>query len=248
MGYETETRVSSNVDDGVCTITICRPESRNALTKSMYRAIREACAQAGADPAVQVIVIEGSHGSFASGGDLKEILDVLESDDPHAILNYEEFLPFDAVRVVPKPTIAKIDGLCIGGGLTLAMMCDIVVASDNSRFAIPEAKVGIIDGHMPRLLREQVPPARLRYWMYTGAIFSAEEAREEGLVTKVVPAEELDAAVAKIANDLKKSSLDAIQGLKRIFNEVRPLSEMTDAYLAMLKPEVLDRLRQFKAR
>lgn len=248
MTKTVETRINVETSDRVATITINRPDTKNALTKSMYAAIRDACDMAGGDPDVDVVIITGSNGSFATGGDLKEILDILESDDPSSIADYEDFLPFETVRTTNKPVIAKIDGLCIGGGLTLASICDIVIASDRSRFAIPEAKVGIVDGHMPRLLREAIPPARLRYWMYTGAMFSAAEAYEVGMLTRVVPADELDDAVAKVVTELKASSLTAIQSIKKILIETRTLSPMTDASLSLLRPAALEKLRQFRSK
>ncbi len=245
---EPETRVRSEIAERVLRITIERPEAKNALTKSMYHALQSLCENAAQDPQIDIVVIEGSNGAFATGGDLKEMLAALESGDPSGLLNYEDVLPFEALRALPKPTVAKIDGLCLGGGLTLALMCDVLVASDTSRFAIPEAKVGIVDGHLPRLLRQTVPPARLRYWAYTGAMFGAAEARDFGLLTHVVPGDALDAAVEKVVGELKASSSAAIAMLKRIFNEVRPLSPMTDAYFTMLQPEVLARLRAFRDR
>lgn len=241
-------QVIREVKDGVCTVTIHRPEAKNALTKAMYAAIREAAEAADRDPQVEVMVIKGSNGAFAVGGDLKEILEVLEGDDPYSITNYEEYLPFEAVRSMSKPTVAWIDGLCLGGGLTLALVCDISIASDKSRFAIPEAKVGIVDGHMPRLLRDRVPPAWLRYWMYTGNMFPASDAYAAGLITRAVPADELEATVAKCVADLRASSLSAIQAVKRILNETRTLSPMTDANLSLLRPEVLKRLQSFGKR
>jgi enoyl-CoA hydratase/carnithine racemase len=247
MDMVSDPRVSLRVEDRVGYVTISRPDAKNALTKTMYAAVRDNCRIAERDPEVDVIVLQGSDGAFSVGGDLKEILESLKSD-PQTALDYEDYLPFETVRTLAKPTVARIDGLCIGGGLTLALMCDCLIASDRSRFAIPEAKVGIVDGHLPRLLRQLVPPARLRYWMYTGAAFPASEAREAGLVTKVVPAEVLDAALAKLIAELKASSIEAIRALKVIFNEVRPLSPMTDAYLTMLQPHVLERIEAFAKR
>ena len=171
-----------------------------------------------------------------------------EAVDPGKLLDYEEYLPFETVRTLAKPTIACIDGLCIGGGLTLALMCDCLIATDRSRFGIPEAKVGIVDGHLPRLLRQAVPPARLRYWMYTGALFPAHEAYEAGLLSKVVPADQLEETLEKMLKDLKASSPEAIRHLKVILNETRPLSAMTDAYLTMLQPHVKARLEAFSSR
>ena len=190
MMAERDPRIEMETADGVAWITIRRPEAKNALTKAMYAAIRDAALDAQADSAVECVVLRGSGGAFAVGGDRKEMLDALEND-PARLLDYEDYLPFEAIRALPKPTIACIDGLCIGGGLTMALMCDCLVATDRSRFAIPEAKVGIVDGHLPRLLRETVPPPKLRYWMYGGGLFSAAEAQDAGLLTKVVAPDQL---------------------------------------------------------
>ncbi|PEQ13906.1 hypothetical protein B2G71_06290 [Novosphingobium sp. PC22D] len=244
MTYQPDARIAMDIADGVATITINRPEAKNALTKSMYATVREHCRAAEADDAVSCIVVTGTDGAFAVGGDLKEMLDALEND-PGRLLDYDDYLPFEALRTVAKPTIARIDGLCMGGGLTMALMCDCLVASDRSRFAIPEAKVGIVDGHLPRLLRETVPPAKLRYWMYSGAIFSAAEALEGGLLTKVVAPEALDETVAKMVREIGSSSIEAIRHLKVVLNETRPLSPMTDAYLTMLQPHTRERLMAF---
>jgi enoyl-CoA hydratase/carnithine racemase len=247
MNQQADPRITMEVADRVATITIRRPEAKNALTKAMYAAIRDACLVAQADSEVDAVVLKGSDGAFAVGGDLKEMLGALQSD-PGKLLDYEEYLPFETVRTLTKPTVACIDGLCIGGGLTLALMCDCLIATDRSRFGIPEAKVGIVDGHLPRLLREAVPPARLRYWMYTGTLFPAQEAYEAGLLSKVVAAESLDEALEKMLRDLKASSPEAIRHLKVILNETRPLSPMTDAYLTMLQPHVKVRLEAFASR
>jgi enoyl-CoA hydratase/carnithine racemase len=245
---EMNKRVLVEARDRVSYVTLNRPEAKNALTKAMYASIRKACEEADRDPEIDALVLQGAPGVFAVGGDLKEILAMLEGEDRGAIFEYDEVLPFETVRSMRKPTIACIDGLCLGGGLTLALVCDISFASDRSRFAIPEAKVGIVDGHMPRLLREEVPPARLRYWMFTGAMFSASEAFDAGLLTSVVPAEQLGPALAKCLAELKASSREAIQTCKRILNETRPLSPMTDAYLSMLLPGALERLKRFAKR
>lgn len=247
MDQMTDARITMDIKDRVATVTIRRPEAKNALTKAMYAALRDACLAAQADAGVDVVVLKGSDGAFAVGGDLKEMLDALNSD-PGKLLDYEEYLPFETVRTLSKPTIAWIDGLCIGGGLTLALMCDCLIATERSRFAIPEAKVGIVDGHLPRLLRQTVAPAKLRYWMYTGNLFSAREAYEAGLLTKVVAADEIDKVAATMVADLTASSIEAIRHIKVILNETRPLSPMTDAYLTMLQPHVKKRIEAFAKR
>lgn len=241
-----DSRIRVQVEARVCHVTIDRPDAKNALSKAMYASLRDVFRAADGDDGIDALVLQGIPGAFATGGDLKEMLALLEGGEASGLLDYEDYLPFEALRSLRKPTVAVIDGLCVGGGLTLALMCDILIASDRSRFAIPEAKVGIVDGHLPRLLREAVPHARLRYWMYTGALFGAAEAREFGLLTHVVPGEELVATRDRTLAELAASSPTAIAMLKRILGEVRPLSPMTDAYFTMIQPEVLDRLRRFR--
>jgi len=244
MSAGQEQYVRFSVTDRVAYVTIDRPQAKNALTKEMYAAIRDACAEAERDDNVDVLVVQGSNGAFSTGGDLKQILEMLDPD-PSKVIDYDDYVPFDTLRTVGKPTVALIDGLCMGGGLTLALMCDIRIASDRSRFAIPEAKVGIVDGNLPRLLREEVSPGWLRYWMFTGAPFPASEAFQAGLLSKVVPADQLDAALQKCLTELKSSSREAIKACKRILNEVRPVSRMTDAYISMMRPVVIERLKSF---
>lgn len=243
----TDGYILTRSEEGIATITIRRPEAKNAMTKVMYAAVRDAARAAEADSEVACVVLRGTEGAFCVGGDLKEMLDALDSD-PQRLLDYDDYLPFEALRSLAKPTIACIDGLCIGGGLTMALMCDCLIATDRSRFAIPEAKVGIVDGHLPRLLRTAVPPSRLRYWMYGGGLFSAREAYESGLLTKVVSADELDAELAGMLKAIRASSPEAIRHLKAVLNETRPLSPMTDAYLTMLQPHTRARLEAFAQR
>lgn len=247
MSLANDPRITLEVADRVATITMRRPEAKNALTKAMYAAIRDACRTAEADPDVDCVVLRGYEGAFAVGGDLKEMLDALESD-PRRLLDYDDYLPFEVVRTLAKPTVACIDGLCIGGGLTLALMCDCLIATDRSRFAIPEAKVGIVDGHLPRLLRQAVPPAKLRYWMYGGGMFSAQEAYDAGLLTRIVAPDQMEATLDRMLAEFQASSIEAIRHLKVILNETRPLSPMTDAYLTMLQPHTRERLQAFSSR
>jgi enoyl-CoA hydratase/carnithine racemase len=241
-------QVEFELRDGVGWLTIRRPEARNALTKAMYAAIRDVCRQAWLDDSIRALVISGSDGSFVTGGDLKEMLGLLESNDRTPLLAYEEVLPFEALRIVPKPTVAVVDGLCMGGGVTLMSLCDIAIATTSSKFAMPEAKVGIVDGHMPRLLRDRVPSALLRYWLYTGATFTAEEAYAAGMLTKVVEPEELTATTERVLAELLASSPGAINLYKQTLNETRTVSGMQDAFVTMMSDDARERLAAFSDR
>ncbi|MET8050006.1 MULTISPECIES: enoyl-CoA hydratase/isomerase family protein [unclassified Streptosporangium] len=243
------TFVHVEVADRVAWLTLDRPRAKNALNREMYAAVRDVARAVRTDTSIDALVVQGSAGAFAVGGDLKEMLALLASANPAAILSYEDDLPFEALRQVPKPTIAVIDGLCMGGGLTLAMMCDLRLATATSTFAIPEARVGIVDGHLPRLLRGRVPDAVLRRWMYTGAPFTAEEAMRAGLLSEVAEdAGDLDGRVRTLLGQLKESSQAAIAKLKSIFNEAMPLPSMSDAYDSLLSEEARLHLQRFGAR
>jgi enoyl-CoA hydratase/carnithine racemase len=236
--------VTTTVESGILTIRIHRPEARNALTKAMYAAIRDATRDAYVDDAVDLVLIRGSEGAFAVGGDLKEMLGDLEAGG-RGLFAYDECLPFEAVRSLPKPTVAVVDGLCIGGGLTLASVCDVVVATSRSKFAMPEARVGVVDAQMPRLFRSHVPPALLRYWLYSGASFGTDEAFAAGLLTKVVAPEELEATVDEVVANLRKGAPGAIRMYKKILNETRHVSSMEDALTTLFGPEAQERIAAF---
>lgn len=237
----------SSVVHGVQRIVFHRPEARNALTKKLYAELRDLYRDAYLNDEVTAVVLEGTEGNFAVGGDLKEMLGSLNARD-RALFGYDEAVPFEAIRSLPKPTIAAVDGLCLGGGLTIALVCDIVIATERSKFAMPEARVGIVDGHMPRLLRDRVPPAMLRYWLYSGTTFSAAEAFQGGMLTKVVPDDGLEDAVQGVLAELAKGSSNAIRLYKKILNETRPLSSMEDAYETMLGADALARVNAFADR
>jgi enoyl-CoA hydratase/carnithine racemase len=238
-------QISYEVRDGVARVTIRRPEAKNALTKAMYAQIRDSLRRAWLDDSVFALVLAGSEGAFAVGGDLKEMLAQLESDDHSQLLAYDEVLPFETLRSIPKPTIAVVDGICMGGGLTMMLLCDIAIATATSSFSIPEAKVGIVDGHMPRLLRDRVPSAILRYWLYTGARFSPVEAYAAGLLTKVVESDQLEATTEKMLSQLRESSANAISIYKHTLNETRTLPSMQDAITTMLGDDARQRLMAF---
>src|SRR5579871_6427549 len=99
--------------DGVGWLTVRRPEAKNALTKALYAGIRDVCREVWVDDSLHALVLTGSDGAFAVGGDLKEMLSTIEAGDLSKLLNYEDYLPFEALRSLPKPTIAMVDGLCL---------------------------------------------------------------------------------------------------------------------------------------
>ncbi len=197
-------------------LEIHRPERANAYTEAMLAALERALADLAADPAVRVIVVgSATPGRFCAGADLREI----RRRDADGALDLRSARLFDALAACPRPTIAAIDGPAVGGGLELALACDLRLASDRATFALPETGLGIIPAaggtaRLPRL----VGPARAREMVLFGRELDADEALSWGLVSEVVrPAElgrrvdawaERAAARHPLALRLAKQALD----------------------------------------
>ena len=188
------------VEGPMALVTIDRPEKHNAISLDTLEELHRAVRQAAGDDDVRVITITGAGGrSFASGSDLSE---VLHRDFRKALEPIVQGLA-DQLERTPKPTIAAIDGICMGGGLEVALGCDLRIATPRSRFATPEGKLGIIPGggataRLPRL----VGPGWAMEMMLMGEPISAEHALSIGLVTRLVAPEELLEEARRMADHL----------------------------------------------
>lgn len=203
-------------EDGIVTITLNRPERRNAFSPEMSESIRLAVEDAAVDDSVRVLVITGTGSAFCAGADVKAMAAGVgqpgggdEGGGGHVSLPLQ-------LHQLDKPVIAAINGVAVGGGLDLALACDIRIASDQSRFAEVFIRRGLIPAmggifFLPRL----VGIDRACQMIWTGDMMSAEEAERIGLVTSVVPHEELESATRELAEKLAKGPPLAIQKAKR---------------------------------
>jgi enoyl-CoA hydratase len=219
------------VEGDVYRIVVDRPQQRNAFTPSLYREVKMGVLTAEADPAIRCTVIEGSGGVFASGGDLKILLEILEKPERDRLAAFieafDESLPFRAVLDCAKPVVAKIDGLCLAGGVNLALSADIAIASTRSVFRLPEGLVGVGDAFSSALLSRSIGLARARYLLLTGATLSAEEAAAWGLVLRVVPHADLEAELQRVLNELRAVSPDSARSYKCALNaDLRSVSQL----------------------
>ncbi|MDR2260105.1 MAG: enoyl-CoA hydratase/isomerase family protein [Azoarcus sp.] len=172
------------------TLTLSNPGKLNAIDAAMWRALREAIARLAADAEVRCIVLRGEGDkAFAAGGDLKEFLSVRATVDD-AMHYHEELVAraLEAIRVCPKPTIAAIQGACIGGGLEIAGCCDIRIAGESAKFGAPINKLGfsMYPGEMAGLVALAGPAVVLEI-LLEGRILDAHEAFARGLLSRVVP-------------------------------------------------------------
>jgi enoyl-CoA hydratase/carnithine racemase len=201
----------------VATLVIDRAEKRNSLTTEMWDAIPEACAEADADRAVKVMVVCGSSGVFCSGADVAEYQARLGRPGWEEESHRAATSAFDAIRGMAKPTVAAVRGACMGGGVGIALACDLRLADPSARFAVPPARLGIVYPFSEtKNLVDLVGPARAKRLLFTAEPFDALEALAMGLVDEVVAAEELDGRVAELAARICSVSQQTVRAAKRV--------------------------------
>jgi len=200
MGYQ-----SLLVDrvDGIATLTMNRPEARNALDIRMREELVEALDEIERDPAVRAIILAGAGGHFSAGGDVKTMAarrhTAAEGRERVELLNRFVLRLFN----FPKPTIAMVDGFAVGAGCNIALGCDMIVASDRAKFGEVFLKIGLVpDGGGTWLLQRLVGLAKAKEMVLTAEIIDAAEALRIGLVNRVVPTAELESATRALAGKI----------------------------------------------
>ena len=209
-------KILQSVSDGVGVITFNNPEKRNAMSLDMWEGLGSALIELRDDPDVRVVIMVGAGDkAFVSGADISQF----EKTRHNAAASEEYSKKSEAQRALlanyPKPTIACISGFCLGGGMQVAMLADIRIASDNSQFGIPAAKLGIAYGYDGlRHLVSLVGPSWARLIMYTGMRINSAEAVRIGLVDRVLPDAELWDATMEIARTISGNAPLAIKAAK----------------------------------
>ena len=212
MSYETilvETRARVGL------ITLNRAKALNALNSEVMREVTEAAAVLDQDAGVGCIVITGSEKAFAAGADIKEM-------QPKSYMDMfmgDFFAGWDALTRVRKPIIAAVSGFALGGGCELAMMCDMIIASDTAKFGQPEVKLGVMPGigGSQRLIRA-LGKAKAMEMCLTGRMMEAQEAEQAGLVARIVPVADLLTVTMEIAATIAGMSLPAVMMIKESLN------------------------------
>ncbi len=190
-------------DGHVATLTIDRPEKRNAMTAEMWAALPQLLAGPATDPDVRVLVVTGAGPSFCAGADIAGLLGGSDAGDPMADLRAHNLAAQAALRKFPRPTIAVIRGHCIGGGVEIAAACDLRFADLTSVFGVTPAKVGIVyPPSSTKALMDLVGPAMAKYLLFSGELVDAATALRTGLVDRLVEAADLDAEVHRFAEVL----------------------------------------------
>ena len=208
--------------DGVAWVVVDRPEVRNALDTALGAELVRAFVGLGEDPDVRVVVLRGAgERAFISGADVNEFRERLATPEDALAYDQEAEALMSAIEAVPKPVIAMIHGFAIGSGLLVAMACDLRIASDAVRVGIPVARIGLVPPvpDVARLVR-LVGPGRAKDLLMTGRLIAAGEALSCGLLTRIVPAEELETVTAEIAGLLARNAPLSLKAVKQIVDRI----------------------------
>jgi enoyl-CoA hydratase/carnithine racemase len=200
---------------GWCVID--RPEARNALTPSMYLGIKRAVRLVNTDPDLAALIITGTGDVFAPGGDLGGRS--RPGEEVPRGLSGPERLPFLAIRDSRAPVVAAVNGICQAGGLLIAMMADIAVVSERATFRVPELLRGIPDATYAAVLPAHAGIAVARDLLLSARRFDAAEAQRLGLITRVVPHDELREAALAAVREILRTAPSARMHVKRMLNE-----------------------------
>jgi enoyl-CoA hydratase/carnithine racemase len=229
----TTEKMLSRVKDGVGYITFNNPEKHNAVSIEMWDALEQILDGFRSSQDIRVIVLNGAGGkAFVSGADISKF--DKERSSKEAVLSYNKRTQkvYENLETFPKPTIAMIDGYCIGGGLNLAVCCDIRICSEKSKFAMPAAKLslGYPFSSIKRLF-DVMGPGMAKHFMFTAEKISASEALACGLVQKLVSEDSIDSYVKDYALNIANNAPLTIKAMKQIGIEISKNSDERDLLL-----------------
>jgi len=208
--------------DGVGVVTFNQPSKHNAISVEMWGGLGQILDEFAADDSVRVVVLTGAGDrAFVSGADISQFEQQRSNADAQRAYDEQTSVGRRKLSSFPKPTIARIRGYCLGGGLAIAMQTDLRIASSDSQFGIPAAKLGIAYGFEGlRNLVSLVGPANARMIMYTGERFRAEEALRIGLVNRVVAADDLEAHVFELAQTIASNAPLSVAASRLTINQL----------------------------
>ena len=230
----------------LATVTVDRPDTRNALTPAMYFGLRYAVDRVNADADLVGLLLTGSGDVFIPGGDMS-------GDNPDGWADLPGLLgmdntPFDTIRRSPKPIVCAVNGIAQGGGMMIAMLSDVTVASERATFRSPELFRGIADTHYGQILPRQVGPARARDLLLTGRTLSAEEALDWGLVARVVAHDDLLAEATAVLRQCARTAPEARAAVKKSIDDFYGTYDRRAMDRSLMGEEMTEGYRAFKER
>ncbi len=202
--------------NSIAWITLNRPSVLNALNRKLWLEIYENLERAEKDKEIRAVLITGAGRAFCAGDDIKEVANLKTPEELRAFFLEVAVPTITKFVQLPKPIIAAINGPAYGGGCEIAMLCDIVIASENASFAVPEALIGAIPPIAPIVGAYIIGKLNISMMMLTGEPLSVQEAKSVGLVNRVVSAQELKSAAEKMALKTMRAAPSSIGAIKRL--------------------------------
>ena len=225
----------------VVTLTLDRPEVGNAIDDALVARLGDALAECAREPAVRAVVVTGAGRVFSAGADLRWMRSMQAAGTEANLADARRTQAlFVAVAELPRPVVARVNGPARGGGVGLVAAADVVVAAAEAHFAFSEVRLGLIPAMIAPFVIARIGPARARRLFCTAETFGAADALAWGLVDRVVPAAELDAAVAAVVGDLLKAGPAALAAAKAL---VRDVGRAPHDAVPGLTAELIARLR-----
>ena len=208
--------------EGVGHLRLNQPGKHNAISYSMWVAIAEVMESFRTDDEVRVVVVSGEGGrAFSAGADISEFSANRSTEEQVKVYDAAGRAAYDAITNLPKPVIARIEGYCIGGGLATALCADLRIATEDSRFGIPAARLGVGYSHAGlRPLVDLVGPSRAKEILFTARRFTAPEALRMGLVNQVLPRDGIDAFVDDYARTIAANAPLTVKACKTVVAEL----------------------------
>jgi len=227
-----------NKEDHVTWITMNRPQSLNALNRGLWHELHQALEMAEKDEDTAVIVITGAGRAFSAGDDIKDVASLQNSSQIKDF--FQNYAAPTVMKIVQlsKPVIAAVNGPAYGGGCEIAMLCDLVIASEDAVFAVPEARIGALPPIASAIGAYLIGKLNASMLMLTGEPITAKEAKSIGMVNKVVPTEELKNTVREVANKIMLSAPTSIATIKKIMNrqfQLRDLERSVEELLTLFE-------------
>jgi methylglutaconyl-CoA hydratase len=214
--------VERTLEGRIATMTLNRPDKRNALNAAMVTALRSALDEAATDPHLRVVVLTGAGTVFSAGADLAA-LEALQTASAEENLADSEHLAglFRQLYLHPKPILARINGHALAGGCGLAAVCDFSVAAETARLGFTEVRIGFVPAIVSVFVLRKLGETAARDLLLRGVTIGAAEAAAKGLITQAVPAAALDETVTALAQELaRETSASAVQLTKRLLAQV----------------------------
>ncbi len=211
--------------DGILTVTLAELESRNALGATILNGLHDAITEANADPAIRAVVVTNEGTTFCAGANLKQASGAAKGDLPK--LGFEALLA--EIQRSPTPIVGKIKGHVVGGGNGLAAAMDIAIAQDDVKFGFTEVRLGVVPAIISVVCLPKMRHGEAMEVFLRGNRFPASRAAELGLISRAVPADQLDAAVDEVLADLRLGGPNALGFAKRLVYEV-PAMEQNEAF------------------